>query len=78
MIKPRKRPPPTDAPAAIKKNNHRLLTMIGLQYAEISTPTMVAAAGERNADTGTGTTCVRSLAITEQIAQGRGVMQSKK
>ena len=51
--------------------------MIGLQYAEISTPLMVTAAGERNADTGTGATCVTSLAITEQIAQGRGAMQSQ-
>ena len=38
---------------------------------------MATAAGERNADTDTGATCVRSLAITEQIAQGRGAMQSK-
>ena len=51
--------------------------MIGLQYAEISTPLMVTAAGEQNADAGTGASCVRSLAITEQIVQGRGAMQSK-
>ena len=53
------------------KNHPRQLTMIGLQYAEISTPLMVTAVGEQNANTGTGATCVRSLAITEQIAQGR-------
>ena len=51
--------------------------MIGLQYAEIWTPLMVTAAGEWNADTGTGATCMRNLAIAEQIAQSRGAMQSK-
>ena len=38
---------------------------------------MVTAAEERNANTGTGATCVISLGITEQIAQGRGAMQSQ-
>ena len=52
--------------------------MTGLRSAEISIPLMVIAAGEQNAAIGTGATCVRSLAITGQIARGRETMQSQK
>ena len=60
------------------KNHRRPLTMTGLRSAEISIPLMVIAAGEQNAAIGTGATCVRSLAITGQIARGRETMQSQK
>ena len=51
--------------------------MSGLRSAEISIPLMVIAAGEQNAAIGTGATCVRSLAITGQIARGREATQSQ-
>ena len=55
-------------------SHHRPLTMIGLRSAETL---MVIAAGEQNAAIGTGATCVRSLAITGQIARGRETTQSQ-
>ena len=75
MIKPRKRPPPTDAPPAIKKPSQTLNDWPPMQFAETSTPSTAIAAGGQNAATDTGATCVRSQAITGQIVQDREVIQ---